>query len=232
MKVFKERYSLFDIEEKLDWEFSGNKKIRIVGDINLDYEDYVFLKDRLQALRTYRGNMEVLMRYRLSRIVTWAFSLRYEDQNRVYNPDYDKIVKQIPQHVVGHYVQLYSDTFCEYGFATASINDLSVAGLFEVVALQAGMSREEYGILYDIINSKNNLTIPKLYSENVLGQVSYRVGQIVRYYDEDTYCKALEEVCRVYVDTKINGYSVNQVLLNNERAAYTLVDVFKEKSCR
>ena len=92
------------------------------------------------------------------------------------------------------------------------------------------MSEEEYGILYDIINGKNNLTIPKLYSENVFGQISYRMGQMFRYLDKDTYCKVLEEVCRVYVDTKINGHSSKQVLINNERAAYTLIDVFKEKS--
>ena len=230
MKVLKERYSLYDIEEKLEWEFSGNKKIRIIGDINFDYEDYKFLMEKLKALRPYTGDIEVLMKYRLSQITSWIFYMRYADPSKIYIDDYDMAVKNVPQHVVGHYLQMYSDAFCEYGFGTAAIDDLSVQGLFQIIALQAGMSEEEYGILYDIINGKNNLTIPKLYSENVFGQISYRMGQMFRYLDKDTYCKVLEEVCRVYVDTKINGHSSKQVLINNERAAYTLIDVFKEKS--
>ena len=229
MKVFKERYSLYDIEEKLDWEFSGNKKIRIVGDINLDYEDYRFLLDKLSVIKPHIGNMEILMKYRLSQIASWVFFMRYEEPSRIYIPDYESTMKHVPQHVAGHYLQMYSDAFCEYGFATATINDLSIGGLFAVIALQAGMSREEYEVLFDIINSKNNLTVPKLYEENLFGQISYRMGQMFRYLDRDTYCRVIEEICRVYVDTRINKYSVRDVLLNNEKAAYTLVDVFKQK---
>ena len=232
MKVFKERYSLYDIEEKLEWEFSGNNKIRIIGDINLDQEDYGFLMEKLKALRPYTGDIEVLMKYRLAQITSWIFYMRYHEPSKIYITDYDAAVKNVPQHVVGHYLQMYSDAFCEYGFGTASIDDLSVKGLFQIIALQAGMSREEYGILFDIINSKNNLTIPKLYSENVFGQISYRMGQMFRYLDEDTYCRVLEEVCRVYVDTRINQYDKRDILLKNEMAAYTLVDVFKEKCDR
>lgn len=232
MKVFKERYSLHDIEEKLEWEFSGNKKIRIVGDINLDYDDYRFLLEKLELIKPHMGNLDLLMRYRLSQIVSWAFFMRYEDPGRIYIADYEKVLKHIPQHVAGHYLQMYSDAYCEYGFATASINDLSVKGMFQVVALQAGMSREEYGVLFDIINSKDNLTVPKLYEENLFGQISYRMGQMFRYLDGDTYCRVIEEICRVYVDTKFNKYGTNAVLMNNEKAAYTLVDVFQEKCAR
>lgn len=229
MKVFKERYSLYDIEEKLEWEYSGNKKIRIVGDINIDYDDYRFLMDKLRAIQPHVGNLEVMMKYRLSQITSWIFYLRYEDPSRIYISDYHMIMKHIPQHVEKHYLQMYSDAFCEYGFATAAINDLTLQGLFAVVALQAGMSREEYGTLFDIINTKNNLTVPKLYEEKLFDQISYRMGQMFRYLDKDTYCTVIEEICRVYVDTRINKYSVNDVLMNNEKAAYTLVDVFKEK---
>ena len=232
MKVFKERYSLHDIEEKLEWEFSGNKKIRIVGDINLDYDDYRFLLSRLEVLKPQIGNLDLIMRYRLSQIVSWAFSMRYEDPGRIYIADHESVLKHFPQHVAGHYLQMYSDAYCEYGFATAAINDLSIRGLFQVVALQAGMSREEYGVLFDIINSKAHLTVPKLYEENLFGQISYRMGQMFRYLDEDTYCRVIEEICRVYVDTKFNKYSKNEVLMNNEKAAYTLVDVFQEKCAR
>lgn len=232
MKVFKERYSLYDIEEKLEWEFSGNKKIRIVGDINLDYDDYRFLLSRLEVLKPQIGNLDLIMRYRLSQIVSWAFFMRYEDPGRIYIANHESVLKQLPQHVAGHYLQMYSDAYCEYGFATAAINDLSIRGLVQVVALQAGMSREEYGVLFDIINSKDHLTVPKLYEENLFGQISYRMGQMFRYLDEDTYCRVIEEICRVYVDTKFNKYSKNEVLMNNEKAAYTLVDVFQEKCAR
>jgi len=229
MKVFKERYSLHDIEEKLEWEFSGNKKIRIVGDINLEYDDYIFLKERLNVMKPHIGNMELLMRYRLSQITSWVFFMRYEDPGKIYVDNTERVLKHIPQHVAGHYLQMYSDAYCEYGFATAAINDLSVKGMFEVVALQAGMSMEEYGILFDIVDGKDNLTVPKLYDENLFGQISYRMGQMSRYLEKDTYYAVIEEICRVYVDTKFNRYSINEVLMNNEKAAYTLVDVFQKK---
>ncbi len=230
MKVFKDRYSLYDIEEKLEWEYSNNSKIRIVGDINLDYEDYRFLLEKYKAMSPHMGNMDVMMKYRLVQITSWTFFMRHEDPGRIYIDDFTPLIKKIPQHVAGMYLQLYSDTFCEYGFATAAINDLSIPGLFAVVALQAGMSKEEYSVLFDIINKRNNITVPRLYEENLFGQISYRMGQMFKYLDKESYCRVIEEICRVYVDTRINGYSVNDVLIRNERASYTLVEVFKERS--
>lgn len=230
MRYFNGEYSLYEIEKMLEREFVNNPRIRIIGDMEIDYDDYRLLSEKLKGIRSQYGNLQVIDRYRLCQILGWVGYLRYENPDRIYLANRQVLSKKLPQHVAGQFLQMFSDAFCEYGFRTGDIEDISFEGLCQVVALQAGMSRDEYSAMYEILRAHKNLTIPRLYDEQIFRQVSYRMGEIFKYLEKETHMLVIKTICDVYVDARYNGLGTIEIMNRKPEASYVLIDTFTRKA--
>lgn len=230
MKYFNRDSSLYDVEKMLEREFVNNPRIRIVGDMEIDHDDYNFLNEKLRGVRSQYGNLQIIDRYRLCQILGWVGYLKFENPDRIYLANRQALSKKLPQHVAGQFLQMFSDAFCEYGFKTGDISDISFDGLCQVVALQAGMHREEYSTMYEILRAHKSLTIPRLYDEQIFRQVSYRMGEIFKYLNKETHMLVIRTICDVYVDARYNDLSVLEIMNRKPDASYVLIDTFVQRA--
>ena len=80
MKNLTQNMSLLDLEKKFEEEITSvDNNIRIIGDLNISYEDYITIREKINALMDYKDNITVWNQYRLCTLVSWVFSIIYED---------------------------------------------------------------------------------------------------------------------------------------------------------
>ena len=60
MKNLTQNMSLLDLEKKFEEEITSvDNNIRIIGDLNISYEDYITIREKINALMDYKDNITV-----------------------------------------------------------------------------------------------------------------------------------------------------------------------------
>ena len=110
MKNLANNVSLLELEKKLEQEITSGSNIRIIGDLNISYEDYTTIREKINELMNYKDNITVWNQYRLCTLVSWVFSLIYEDTE--YSADnFMESFDGFHQYAIRYLLDIYNETF-------------------------------------------------------------------------------------------------------------------------
>lgn len=230
MKILQDSTTLLDIERMIEEEImSSDNNIRLISDINLTYEEYKYIKLKFKGLGLYRDNIEVWNRYRLSTLVYWVFSLRYEDKEF----DSDRFMTTFDgmhQYAIRHLVDIYNGTFEEFGIEIPGVSVNSIEALCETIAMHAGIPDELHSKLFNALDN-STVSESKVVDKDVLKKISPNMKDIFKYIGKDLQKTMLVTYKRIIHDLKVEGLSEDEVLDRYPVASKRVVRSF-DKICR
>lgn len=144
MGIFNTSLSLHQIEEKLAAQLKDKKNnIRILGDMDLSYEDYYYLLLKIRGLEQYREHLEIFEEFRLSVLISWIFAMRLEKNE--YN-SYKRIMEQMAgmkQHHIRTYVSMMLNAFDEYEINTYKmVEEGTLENLMGLLVVHTGIPED------------------------------------------------------------------------------------------
>lgn len=231
MKNLREPLSLLEIENLLAKELKDPKKtMRVLGDMDINYEDYLYLILKLKGLDLYKGNLKVLEKYKLSLIISWSFALRMEKAENIGYERLKKIIVNLLQHQFRFCINLFANVFDEYGIETFALDINSLESLLSVIALHAGIPKEAHNDFFHLLDdSLCYMDIGNLQDGFLWGlsprmeQLYPRMQQLYRYIDEETRVKTFKQFRDMFINVKIKKMSEKEVLENYPLISYDLI---------
>lgn len=144
MGIFNTSLSLHQIEEILVAQLKNKKNnIRILGDMDLSYEDYCYLLLKIRGLEQYRECLEIFEEFRLSVLISWIFSMRLEKNE--YN-GYKRVKEQMnamKQHHIRAYVNIMLNVFDEYEINTYKmVQEGTIDDLMALLVVHTGIPED------------------------------------------------------------------------------------------
>jgi len=228
MEILQDSTTLLDIERMIEEEItSSDNNIRLISDINLTYEEYKFIKLKFKGLGLYRDNVEVWNKYRLSTLVYWVFSLRYESKE--FNVQrFSKTFDGMHQYAIRHLVEIYNDTFEEFGIEIPGISVNSVETLCETIAVHAGVPDELHTKLYNALDE--NVSDARIVDKDIVKKISPKMTYILKHLGKDAQKSMLITYKKIIYDLKVRGLSENEVLERYPVVSTKLVKSFEKLS--
>lgn len=213
MKLFSADLTLYEMEQRLEHCFLGNdRKIRIIGDLNLSSEDYKYLNFKLKGILHYISRVEVMEQYRFSILTTLVFAIRYEKNVMATLKYYEQYMIQFQQHQYRFCMRMLADTFHEMALSTYGIKIHAYQELIEVLTIHASLLKNTYEEVFEILDdhfsqSQNYILDDELYGKldrvflraypflNV-GQRNFHLGYLLKDLYEACYLghKPLEQL--------------------------------------
>ena len=153
MKNLDNSKSLLEFEKMFEKEItSAENDIRIIGDLNISYEDYILIKEKINTLMDYKDNITVWNKYKLCTLVTWVFSIIYEDKN--FNASsFLTSFDGFHQYAVRYLLDIYNETFEEFGLEIPGMVINSEESLQQAIILQAGIPDEYHRELFNMLTN-------------------------------------------------------------------------------
>jgi len=141
MKMFDTSQSLYQMEEILEQQLrKPENNIRILGDLPLSYEDYRYLLFKSRGLERYRGDLEVLDKFKLAILISWIFAMRLEKSDKNGYFKVQNSFLSIPQHHLRIYLNKIFCVFHEYKLNTFEVTDVeNVEDLMALLVIHTGI---------------------------------------------------------------------------------------------
>ena len=212
MKNLTKNMSLLDLERKFE-EAITSEDIRIIGDLNISYEDYVTIREKISKLMDYKDNITVWNQYRLCTLVSWVFSLIYEDAE--YNAtNFMESFDGFHQYTVRYLLDIYNETFEEFGLEIPGLVINSEESLQEAIILQAGVPDEYHKVLFDALNSTVDETTVNI-EKDVMKDFSPKIKTMFKCLNRDRQKKLVNLYRKAFIEIKVKGMSRDEVLKRN-----------------
>lgn len=213
MNILDADLTLLELEELLELEMRNEEKdIRIIGDLDLSYEDYKYMILRLKGLTKYRWNMEVFEKYKLCIITSWVFTLRYEtDKNFMYDK-VKRLLNGLQQHHLRYCIKMCASAFEEYGIETYGIDTQTLEGIFELSAIHAGIPRQVQHEFYQLLDDSLNYSNLKFLESDLFDRLPPRLQEIYQFIDSRHQKRIIYVLREIYMDYKIGKCSLDEVL--------------------
>jgi hypothetical protein len=213
MKILDASLSLSEMETVLEHAILNDENdIRIIGDLELSYEDYKCLALKLKGITKYKENIELFDRYKLCAVVAWVFALRYEKEDKIDHTLVKRLLGNLPQHQLRYVLNLFTTTFSDYGLDDYEVDTNSLDGFFVVAAIHAGIPTDLQDEFFHMMEESLLHQDMTELEEQIMKNLSTRMVEIYKYIDE-SIIRDMIRVCReLFVDYKINQLSKEEVL--------------------
>lgn len=198
MRILDSVLSLEQMEDILEKELEMRKhSIRILGDLDLSYEDYKCLSLKFRGIHRYPGSVEILENFKLSLLITWVFSLRYEKEEISYC-NIKKILLELPQYMQRKFISMCRETFEEYELFMYNIPISNMKELCSIIVIHSGMPDRLLNRFYHI-----------LYEDIVNYELQYELQKELCIFNEKNQCNCLESERKIklFVTRIINSFS-------------------------
>lgn len=223
MKNLTKNVSLLDLERKFEEEITS-EDIRIIGDLNISYEDYMTIREKISKLMDYKDNITVWNQYRLCTLVSWVFSLIYEDAE--YNAtNFMESLDGFHQYTVRYLLDIYNETFEEFGLEIPGLVINSEESLQEAIILQAGVPDEYHGMLFDALNSTVNECTVNI-EKDVMKDFSPKIKTMFKCLNRDRQKKLVNLYRKAFIEIKVKGMSRDEVLKRNPITSRRVISSF------
>ena len=223
MKNLTKNMSLLDLERKFE-EAITSEDIRIIGDLNISYEDYVTIREKISKLMDYKDNITVWNQYRLCTLVSWVFSLIYEDAE--YNAtNFMESFDGFHQYTVRYLLDIYNETFEEFGLEIPGLVINSEESLQEAIILQAGVPDEYHRMLFDALNSTVDESTVNI-EKDVMKDFSPKIKTMFKCLNRDRQKKLVNLYRKAFIEIKVKGMSRDEVLKRNPITSRRVISSF------
>lgn len=223
MKNLTKNMSLLDLERKFEEEITS-EDIRIIGDLNISYEDYITIREKINKLMDYKDNITVWNQYRLCTLVSWVFSLIYEDAE--YNAtNFMESFDGFHQYTVRYLLDIYNETFEEFGLEIPGLVINSEESLQEAIILQAGVPDEYHKVLFDALNSTVDETTVNI-EKDVMKDFSPKIKTMFKCLNRDRQKKLVNLYRKAFIEIKVKGMSRDEVLKRNPITSRRVISSF------
>ncbi len=223
MKNLTKNMSLLDLEKKFEEEITS-EDIRIIGDLNIAYEDYITIREKINKLMDYKDNITVWNQYRLCTLVSWVFSLIYEDAE--YNAtNFMESFDGFHQYTVRYLLDIYNETFEEFGLEIPGLVINSEESLQEAIIVQAGVPDEYHKVLFDTLNSTVDETTVNI-EKDVMKDFSPKIKTMFKCLNRDRQKKLVNLYRKAFIEIKVKGMSRDEVLKRNPITSRRVISSF------
>lgn len=223
MKNLTKNMSLLDLEKKFEEEITS-EDIRIIGDLNIAYEDYITIREKINQLMDYKDNITVWNQYRLCTLVSWVFSLIYEDAE--YNAtNFMESFDGFHQYTVRYLLDIYNETFEEFGLEIPGLVINSEESLQEAIIVQAGVPDEYHKVLFDTLNSTVDETTVNI-EKDVMKDFSPKIKTMFKCLNRDRQKKLVNLYRKAFIEIKVKGMSRDEVLKRNPITSRRVISSF------
>ena len=223
MKNLTKNMSLLDLEKKFEEEITS-EDIRIIGDLNISYEDYITIREKINKLMDYKDNITIWNQYRLCTLVSWVFSLIYEDAE--YNAtNFMESLDGFHQYTVRYLLDIYNETFEEFGLEIPGLVINSEESLKEAIILQAGVPDEYHGVLFDALNSTVDECTVNI-EKDVMKDFSPKIKAMFKCLNRDRQKKLVNLYRKAFIEIKVKGMSRDEVLNRNPITSRRVISSF------
>ena len=217
--------TLLEIEKLLEGEIKNEQKnLRIIGDLDLSYEDYKYMILRLKGLTKYKWNIEVFERYKLSILTTWIFTLRYEADKSYLYDKVKEILNSLQQHHMRYCIQTCAAAFEEYGIETYGIDIYSLEGIFEVSAIHAGVPKQAQDEFYQLLEDSLDYSNIHLLEKKLIGSVSPKLQEIYKYINNQHQKRIIYSAREIYIDCKIKKFTLSELFEKYPESSRKLIE--------
>ena len=225
MKNLDNNKSLLEFEKQFEREItSAENNIRIIGDLNISYEDYVLIKERINMLMDYKDNITVWNKYKLCTLVSWVFSLIYEDKNYSAS-NFLTSFDGFHQYAVRYLLDIYNETFEEFGLEIPGMVINSEETLAEAIILQAGVPDECHKEIYNVLTETLEDGKVNIEREALL-DAAPKMRKMYGHLDIDKQKKLMNQYKKVFMDFNVKGLSRDEVLSRNPVASKRVISSF------
>ena len=225
MKNLDHSKSLLDFEKMFEKEITSAKNdIRIIGDLNISYDDYILIKERINTLMDYKDNITVWNKYKLCTLVTWVFSIIYEDKN-CSAANFLTSFDGFHQYAVRYLLDIYNETFEEFGLEIPGVVINSEESLQQAIILQAGIPDECHKELYNALTDTLEGETANIGRETLL-EASPKIRTMYRHLDIDRQKKLMNQYRKVFLDINVKGLSRDEVLRRNPITSKRIISSF------
>ena len=223
MKNLTKNMSLLDLEKKFEEEITS-EDIRIIGDLNISYEDYITIREKINKLMDYKDNITIWNQYRLCTLVSWVFSLIYEDAE--YNAtNFMESFDGFHQYTVRYLLDIYNETFEEFGLEIPGLVINSEESLQEAIILQAGVPDEYHRMLFDALNSTVDESTVNI-EKDVMKDFSPKIKTMFKCLNRDRQKKLVNLYRKAFIEIKVKGMSRDEVLKRNPITSRRVISSF------
>ena len=223
MKNLTKNMSLLDLERKFEEEITS-EDIRIIGDLNISYEDYITIREKINKLMDYKDNITIWNQYRLCTLVSWVFSLIYEAAE--YNATtFMESFDGFHQYTVRYLLDIYNETFEEFGLEIPGLVINSEESLQEAIILQAGVPDEYHKVLFDALNSTVDETTVNI-EKDVMKDFSPKIKTMFKCLNRDRQKKLVNLYRKAFIEIKVKGMSRDEVLKRNPITSRRVISSF------
>jgi len=172
----------------------------------------------------YKDNITVWNKYKLCTLVSWVFSLIYEDKN--YNAsNFLTSFDGFHQYAVRYLLDIYNETFEEFGLEIPGMVINSEESLTEAIILQAGIPDECHKEIYNVLNENLEDGSTSVEREALL-DAAPKMRKMYRHLDVDKQKKLMNQYKKVFMDFNVKGLSRDEVLRRNPIASKRVISSF------
>lgn len=222
MNLLQTPLTLLEIERLLEKELRDEEKnYRIIGDLELTYEEYCFLILKAKGLQRYENNLDMIEKYRFVVLVSWVFSMRYSNEKVNYETMYSDINK-LQQHIMRKTISIIAGTFEEYGIYTYGLDIYSLEGLFELIGIHSGIPHKIHERLFNILDKSLNYKDMNRFEQQLMFELKPRMTAIYEYMEEDVKKKLFHQTREIFIDCRINKLTIEEL---KEKYVYASKDL-------
>ncbi len=233
MSLLFENGLMHDMEQKLEKELLRcNKGNHILSDIRIDREDYEILKKKITEADISNNYCEYLERYRICTLVTWVYGIReFGNALKVFE-QVNKLFDSMPQHLKRHIIEIYNDTFLEYGLNYAMENVYSVEDLLTMLVLQSGFTKQEIEMMCKQFRDKADYALRGVFEADM--PLDTKRAHIIReYVKAGSIGKVMVAMRKLYIDILKSELDFDDIIRKNklipERIICDMYDLLNEK---
>lgn len=229
MNLLQTPLTLLEIERLLEKELRDEEKdYRIIGDLELTYEEYCFLSLKAKGLQRYENDLAIIEKYRFVTLVTWVFSMRYANiEKESYEAMHNKVNK-LQQHTMRKTIHVIAGTFEEYGINTYGLDIYSLEGLFALIGIHAGIPNKAHNRLFNILEESLNYKDMNRFEQQLMLDLEPRMTVIYNYMEEDTKKKLFHETREIFIDCRMNNLSLEEL---KEKYVYASKSILNSLVC-
>lgn len=229
MNLLQTPLTLLEIERLLEKELRDEEKdYRIIGDLELTYEEYCFLSLKAKGLQRYENDLAITEKYRFVTLVTWVFSMRYANIEKASHEAMYNKVNKLQQHTMRKTIHVIAGTFEEYGINTYGLDIYSLEGLFALIGIHAGIPNKAHDRLFNILEESLNYKDMNRFEQQLMLELEPRMTVIYNYMEEDTKKKLFHETREIFIDCRMNNLSIEEL---KEKYVYASKSILKSLVC-
>lgn len=215
--------TLLEIERLLEKELRDEEKdYRIIGDLELTYEEYCFLTLKAKGLKRYENNLVMIEKYRFVVLVSWVFSMRYSNNEKVNHETMYSRINNLQQHIMRKTINIIAGTFEEYGIYTYGLDIYSLEGLFELIGIHSGIPHKVHERLFNRLDESLNYKDMNRFEQQLMLDLKPRMTAIYEYMEEDTKKKLFHETREIFIDCRKNNLTIEEL---QEKYVYASKDL-------